>query len=295
MNQFKADLTTEFFRYLASEKGLAAKSLEAYRTDLRNFFNYLQRLGINQVEALDTAQLVDYLNFLKTKSYAESTICRALITLKLFFRFAFLEGFLPFNPALSLESPKLWQLIPEVLTVDEIEKLLAQPDIQTSGGSRDRAILELLYATGIRVSECCSLGVYDVDDTYIRVVGKGNKERVVPIGQKALEAIDHYIIHFRGIVETEKEPLFVNEKGKRIDRFFVFNLVKNYAAAAEIKKNVSPHTLRHSFATHLLENGAELRVIQEMLGHASITSTDRYTQISQNHVQKAFYAFHPRS
>lgn len=295
MTHFKADLSTEFFRYLASEKGLAIKSLEAYRADLKKFFTYLRQIGIHSLEELETSDLVNYLNMLKLKSYAESTICRALISLKLFFRFAFSEGFLPRNITLSLESPRIWQLIPEVLTIEETESLLAQPDIQTAEGSRDRAILELLYATGVRVSECCSLGVYDVDDSYVRVIGKGNKERVIPIGQKAIHAIDHYIIHFRGIVESEKDPLFINERGRRIDRFLVFNLVKGYAETAQIKKNVSPHTLRHSFATHLLENGAELRVIQEMLGHANISSTDRYTQISQNHVQKAFHAFHPRS
>lgn len=289
------DLPTEFFRYLASEKGLSQKSLEAYRSDLKNFYAFLNQISIVSLELLEQSHFVDYLNTLKSKSFADATISRALITIKSFFRFAFREGFLTKNQTETLETPRIWQLIPEVLSLEEIDDLLNQPDKLTASGARDRAILELLYATGIRVSELCSLGVYNIDDSYIRVIGKGDKERVIPIGQKALQAIDEYLIHFRGVVESEKDPLFINEQGKRIDRIFIFKLVKKYAKAAGIQKNVSPHTLRHSFATHLLENGAELRVIQEMLGHASISSTDRYTQISQSHLQKAFHTLHPRS
>ena len=164
-----------------------------------------------------------------------------------------------------------------------------------SSPARDRAILEVLYASGLRVSELCNLGLYAVDDEFVRVKGKGGKERLVPIGRKAVEAIDYCLQHFRGECRNEKNPvLFSTNRGKKIDRVNVWRMVKKYAKQAGIVKNIFPHTLRHSFATHLLDNGADLRVIQEMLGHASINSTDRYTHLSRRHLVEAFNAFHPR-
>ena len=162
-------------------------------------------------------------------------------------------------------------------------------------GSRDRALLEVLYASGLRVSEVCGLDITDVDDDFLRVKGKGGKERVVPIARSAVAHIDHYLLHFRASHGKKNEALFVSKKGKRLDRTLVWHRVKFYAQKAGIVKSISPHTLRHSFATHLLENGADLRVIQEMLGHASVATTERYTHISQKHLTEAFKAFHPRS
>lgn len=277
----------DFLSYIASEKGLAVNTIEAYQRDLEKFSKFL---GDNLSE-VSSLQIVAYLSSLKTSGLATASICRALIAIKVFFRFLIREGTIESNPALYLESPKLWQLIPEVLTYEEMDRLLKQPDTTVWQGARDKAILEILYASGLRVSELCSLDIYSVDDTVVRVMGKGGKERIVPIGEEAISSLDHYLLFRDG---SEQTALFVNNKGKRIDRGFVGTMIKNYAKQAGITKNISPHTMRHSFATHLLDNGADLRVIQEMLGHASISSTERYTHVSQSKVQEAFASFHPR-
>lgn len=198
------------------------------------------------------------------------------------------------DPTLYLDSPKLWQLLPEVLSCAEVDGLLAMPDTTTDIGARDKAILEVLYASGLRVSEVCSLDLHDLDDEMVKVTGKGGKQRVVPIAASAVKWVDHYLLHHRKGEEKE-EALFLSMKGKRVDRIAIWNRLKQYAKQAGIQKNISPHTLRHSFATHLLENGADLRVIQEMLGHASIATTDRYTHIQQRYLQEAFEKFHPHS
>lgn len=285
---------TDFIAYIASEKGLALNTIESYQRDLEKFVRFLQENGHPSLSQIDSHQIVAFLSMLKNEDYASASICRAFMAIKVFFKFLTREGTVSTNIALYLESPKLWQLIPEVLTCDEIDKLLDQPDVSTHHGARDKAILEVLYASGLRVSELCSLDIHSVDDTTVRVMGKGSKERIVPIGQEAISAVDHYLC-FRDSFESEKQKaLFVNHLGKRVDRIKVWKMIKEYAKAAGITKNISPHTLRHSFATHLLDNGADLRVIQEMLGHASISSTERYTHISRSRLQSAFESFHPR-
>lgn len=288
------EMLDEFASYLGSEKGASLNTIEAYMRDTNAFAQFLNECVITAFTMVTRDHIVKYLGHLKAKGYASSSMCRALIAIKVLFRFLKREGYIPTNIALTLDSPKLWQLIPEVLTGSEVERLLAMPDADTEQGSRDRAILEVLYACGLRVSELCSLNICDVSDVHLKVMGKGRKERVVPIGKKAIDAINAY--HFyRDKYDSEMEKaLFVNGKGKRIDRMMVWQRVKAHAKAAGITKNISPHTLRHSFATHLLDNGAELRVIQEMLGHASIASTDRYTHVSQQRLTEAFAAFHPR-
>jgi integrase/recombinase XerD len=286
---------TDFLSYIASEKGLARNTVDAYRRDLKLFFDLLQEKGVSDVGHVKEGHVIAFLSHLKTQNYAVSSICRSLIAVKVFFRFLKREKWIGEDPTFYLDMPKLWQLIPEVLTYREVEALLSGPDPSELIGARDKAILEVLYASGLRVSELCGLNVLDVDDDIVRVRGKGGKERIVPIGKTALAAIDHYLGNFRKDTPELKEiPLFLTEKGKRIDRTLVWKRVKFYAAKAEITKRISPHTLRHSFATHLLENGADLRVIQEMLGHANIATTDRYTHVSQNHLTQAFEAFHPR-
>lgn len=277
---------------MASEKGLAQNSIEAYRRDLEAFFKFLDS---KRLEDILEADLIAFLSRLEQQQYAAASRARALMALKVFFRFLKREGHLKQDLAQHLVSPKLWQRLPEVLDPDEVERLLQQPDASTPIGARDKAILEVLYASGLRVSEVCSLTFYSVDDTFVRVKGKGSKERTVPIGAKALEAVDHYLTHFRCATDSEtNQALFVTEKGKPINRTAVWIMVKQYAKQAGISKRLSPHTLRHSFATHLLNNGADLRVIQEMLGHSNISSTDRYTHVSPTHLQAAFAAFHPR-
>lgn len=283
----------DFLSYIASEKGLAKNSIEAYERDVRAFQEHLKSKGISSISFAGKEEIISFLTLLNANKYATVSICRALIAIKVFFRFLCREGVVAANPALTLQSPKLWQLIPEVLTYEEVERLLNRPATDTMEGARDKAILEVLYGSGLRVSELCSLNITSVDDTSLRVMGKGSKERIVPIGEAAVHAIDHYLANFRD--GAGKEPaLFVTTKGKRIDRVFVWKMIKGYGVEAGIAKNISPHTMRHSFATHLLDNGADLRVIQEMLGHASITSTDRYTHISSSKLKSSFEAYHPR-
>lgn len=277
-----------FIAYLAIERGLAANTVEAYQRDVTSFLSYTKGSS-----AIGQQELVGFLGHLKDLGFASSSICRALMSLKIYFRYLKREGMIQTDSARCLESPKVWQLVPEVLSADEVEALLAQPDNQTPQGARDRAVLELLYASGLRVSELCSLNIYDVDDGFVRVRGKGNKERVVPVGRKAIAALDHYLLHFRGDSE-EQGALFLSNRGRRITRGSIWESIKHYGRQAGIRKNISPHTLRHSFATHLLDNGADLRVIQEMLGHSNIGTTDRYTHVAGKRLQEMFHRCHPR-
>ena len=285
----------DFRLYIASEKGLTPDTVTAYHHDATVFATFLAQQGICTFEQVEQCHLVAFLDEMNKKGYASATLCRTLITLKVLFRFCKREGYVSVNHAHYLSTPKLWQLIPDVLTGDEVEQLLAVPDTTCHVGCRDRAILEVLYASGLRVSELCNLTIYSIDDTYIRVMGKGRKERIVPIGKQALAAVDQYLIHYRSRFDSEEnQTLFLSQKGSALDRVAVWRVVVAHARRAAIDKKVSPHTLRHSFATHLLDNGADLRIIQELLGHASITSTDRYTHVSHSRLQAAFNMFHPR-
>lgn len=285
----------DFCCYLASERNLALSTQEGYGRDVSLFLRHLKDVREEKLESASEESLIGYLAFLKSKNLKESTIFRAFMAIKVFFRFLKREGYVASNITELIDSPKLWQLLPAILTVSEVTKLLNTPDSDEEEGSRDRAILELLYGSGLRVSEAVQLDIYDVDDAFVKVKGKGRKERVVPIGRKALSAIDSYLLHHRSNYESSSnQALFVTSKGKRVDRFLVWRKVKEYCKEAGIEKNIHPHTLRHSFATHLLDGGADLRVIQEMMGHSSIASTDRYMQVSTQHLSAAFLNFHPR-
>jgi integrase/recombinase XerD len=287
----------DFLSYIGSERGLSSHTIAAYRRDIALFCSAHKLEGAPEGaiawNGVGQAEIIAFLSYLKGLNYATSSIYRALVALKVLFRFLKKERRIANDPTQCLDTPKLWQLIPEVLTCEEVERLLQAPDEASTLGVRDKAILEVMYASGLRVSEVCSLNISDVDDTVVRAVGKGNKERLVPIAKPAVEAVDRYLLQ-RKEESGKEEALFLTDKGKRIDRVTVWKRVKFYANKAGIVKSVSPHTLRHSFATHLLENGADLRVIQEMLGHAHIATTDRYTQISRSHLHRAFDAFHPR-
>jgi integrase/recombinase XerD len=277
----------DFLIYLGSEKGLSPRTLEAYGRDLKAFSKGVA----GAVQNLTNEAIVGYFQTLKEKGMASSSLCRALVAIKVFFRFLKREQFISHNPTIFLESPKMWQLIPEVLTIDEVTRLLEAPDRESFIGARDLAIFQVMYASGLRVSEVCGLNIGSIADDHVRVKGKGNKERVVPIAATAVSAVDDYLLRFR---KEGDGPLFTTQSGQRIDRVTVWERVKFYAKKAGISKSISPHTLRHSFATHLLENGADLRVIQEMLGHAHIATTDRYTHVSHKHLQAAFEKFHPK-
>lgn len=283
-------LRQDFLEFIRTEKGLSPHTVAAYGRDLDLFGSFLQK-PVQEVSAED---ILAFLSYLKQRSLKSSSICRTLVAVKVFCRFLKKEGILGSDLSNSLDTPKQWQLIPEVLSCEEVDALLAQPNPEDPIGARDRAILELLYATGMRVSELCSLHLTDLSDTFVKVRGKGKKERIIPVGKKAIAAVDHYLLHYRGEVTDPTGPLFANARGEPIDRITVWNRVKFYAKKAGISKSVSPHTLRHSFATHLLENGADLRLIQDMLGHEDIGTTDRYTHVTGHRLKSAFQQFHPR-
>lgn len=284
----------DFIIYLSSEKGLARNTLEAYQRDTHSFLTFIKNQSIEHWKNIEDTHIIDFLFYKKKAQYAPASLCRNLVALKVLFRFLKREGLIDKNATQHLDSPKLWQLIPEILSPEEIDNLFAQPALDTIEGARDRAILEVLYASGLRVSELCQLQLYDVDDTYLRIKGKGGRERIVPVGRKAMEAIDYYLSYRDRKTDDRQQALFVTKRNRPIHRIKVWQIVKHYAKQAGILKNIFPHTFRHSFATHLLDNGADLRVIQEMLGHSSISSTDRYTQVSRLHIQEAFQASHPR-
>ena len=286
----------DFVDYIASEKGLSSHTIEAYSRDVVSFAKLLEKLGIDSFTSSSTDHIEMFIKDLKLKGLADASICRAFMSIKVLYRFLHREGLISSNITQSLQAPKIWQLIPEVLSYDEVLQLLKLPNVTTEQGALEKAILEVLYACGLRVSELCSLNIHSVDDTFLKVMGKGKKERLVPMGKEALFAIDHYLMHYRGLYDSENEiALFLNNRGKRIGRISIWKMIKDLAKKAAIYKNISPHTLRHSFATHLLDNGADLRIIQEMLGHKSITSTERYTHISSSKLINQFDSFHPRT
>lgn len=287
----------DFRLYLASEKGVSPHTVAAYSQDIKLLIAYLEEREIRDFRSVTEEILIAFLAVLRDRRYADSSLSRTLIAIRVLFRFLKREGVVAADCTRYLSSPALWRILPDVLSSQEIEALLAAPDPSTATGARDRAILEVLYGSGLRVSELCGLGLYDVDESSVRVKkGKGDKQRIVPLGRKGIEAVDHYLLHYRGEVSPEEKnpPLFVTSRGTRIDRILVWKRIKELAKEAGIQKNIFPHTLRHSFATHLLDNGADLRIIQEMLGHASIDSTDRYTHVSIKQLETAFHACHPR-
>lgn len=287
------DQLTDFLIYIASEKGLSQNTIEAYQRDLLKFFSLLEEKKISSLNDVDEKIISEYLRVLKFKKMASSSIARAFIALKVFFLFLKREGEILLNPLAHLETPKSWQKIPEVLSKEEVIRLLEAPD-DFGEGLRDKAILELIYSSGLRVSELTALNVEDVGDESVRVFGKGSKERVVPIGEKALIALKRYLEKREKTKDFSKEPLFLSDFGKEITREAIWHLIKKYQVKAKIVKSISPHTLRHSYATHLLEGGADIRVIQELLGHSSISSTDRYTHISTFALHETFNKVHPR-
>ncbi|NCF70066.1 MAG: site-specific tyrosine recombinase XerD [Chlamydiales bacterium] len=285
----------DFMLYLRSEKGVSKNTLEAYQRDIQKFFDFLNTRGVSDITLVDDVLLSDYFMELKSKQFASSSYSRFLVALKVFFRFLKRESYLEDDLEMFFQGSKIWQKVPDYLSEEEI-KLLLKTCPSNAEGARDKAIIEMLYGCGLRVSELCGLKVNDIGDDFVKVMGKGDKERMVPIGSKALEAVDHYLAQHRQCFESEthSDYVFLAKSSKPIDRFFVWGMLKKYSKKAGIQKNVSPHTLRHSFATHLLENGADLRLIQELLGHVNIATTDRYTHISTKKVSSSFNKFHPR-
>lgn len=287
-----------FVLYIKNECHLAQNTVDAYRRDLVRFSSWL---GNRQVQSLDVQDLADYAAWLAEQKLAATSISRHLVSLKLFLRYLQLEGIIRDNAADLLGSRKLWDRIPEVLSPDAVERFLAAPRITDTYAWRDRAMVHLLYATGCRASELSNLRVCDVrlNERYCVCHGKGDKQRIVPLGDAAIEAVENYLEKQRGVLAAAaKQPpewLLLSRTGKRLRREAIWTLVKKYALRAGAPPQVSPHTLRHSFATHLLAGGADLRQVQELLGHANITTTQIYTHVDATRLQAVHRQFHPRA
>ncbi len=288
-----------YTNYLAVEKGLASNTLESYKRDLKKFISYMDKSDKSGPASVDGEAFASYLSDLKASGYAASTISRNIASLRSFFSYMLQEGVIDHNPAEELESPRIEKKLPNVLSADEVEKLLQKPDLNHNSGRRDRAMLELLYASGIRVSELVSLNVSDFDPEvgFLRCRGKGMKERIVPVGSVAIGCVNDYLKETRDkLLKTNGEKaLFVNHHGCRLTRQGFWKILKKYARQCNISGDVTPHTLRHSFATHLLENGADLRSVQEMLGHSDISTTQIYTQVTRRKIREVYDKTHPRA
>ncbi len=293
---------TAFLNYLWVEKGLAANTLAAYRRDLKKFATFAGKNGI-ALAGIGRDDIVDFLRGLYQQKLDSRSVARHLVTLRNFFRFALSEGAVKADPTLNLESPKLRKTLPSYLRVEEVERLLELPDLRTMLGVRDKALLELLYSTGLRVSELVGLRVGDLEMRMgcLRCLGKGNKERLVPVGRRALAAVEQYLRDARPELLRARGHgnavsfLFVNRRGGQLSRVGVWKILSAYGRRAGLRGKLTPHKLRHSFATHLLERGADLRSVQLMLGHADISTTQIYTHVVEERLKHIYKAHHPRA
>jgi len=288
-----------FHDFLAIEKGASPRTDEAYLRDLARFATFARLKGAAAPSSVGSRTLREYVYHLKDLGLAPASIRRNVSAVRSYFRFMLDEGHLVRDPSERLETPKRWRTLPEVLTVDEVTRLIGAPSLDEPLAFRDRAMLELAYGAGLRVSEWISIGVRDVlmDEHLVRVFGKGGKERVVPIGRSAIAAVAIYTRELRSRIEHGKGKgiLFLNARGEPLSRMGAWKILRKYVLQAGITKRVTPHTLRHSFATHLLEGGADLRAVQEMLGHADISTTQIYTHVDREYLRSVHRQFHPRS
>lgn len=288
----------QLLHYLIVERGLSKNTIEAYSHGLSRFLNHLREKGVQEIRDVGKFDVRGFLLALKKENLSAKTIVRNLVAIRTFFRFLVQEGILETNPVEDLESPKVAKTLPEILTLKDIEQLLEQPNLQTPLGMRDRAMLEILYATGMRVSELTHLPTHQVnlEGGYVLLYGKGSKERIVPLGSEAIKWVTLYLKESRGILAKGKESpfLFINRSGKGMSRQGLWKNLKNYTRRAGLRKRITPHLLRHSFASHLLEGGADLRSVQMMLGHADISSTQIYTHVTGERLKKIHQRYHPR-
>lgn len=296
---------TEFLEFLSVEKGASGNTIAAYRNDLGQLEDFIagKKNGhLIQWPLVNQNQVMEYILHLKAQSYAEATVARKVAAVKSFFSFLQAEGKLKANPTEQLASPKVGKMLPKPLSVQEIDELLEQPARRsTPEAKRDRAMLELMYATGLRVTELVSLDVEDVqlegEKPYVRLVGKGNRERQIPLLDQPVQELSEYIRFARPrlVGERDETALFVNRRGERLTRQGFWLILKGYATEAGIRGRVTPHTLRHSFATHMLRGGMDIHKVQELLGHANISTTQVYTQVSREHIREAYEKAHPRA
>lgn len=288
----------DFIDHISVERGLAHNTILAYRRDLTVYVDYLARYKIKSPEAVERKNVTDFMFHQKKAGLSPKSIGRSLAAVKMFHRFLVRERITNENPTDLVETPKLWKSVPDVLSMAEVAAMLQASKGRNWQAIRDNAILELFYASGMRVSEMVNLTVdqINLENGYVRCVGKGSKERIVPIGRSAKEAVNKYCdrVRLKLLKEQETQVLFLSRLGKKISRQSFWKIVKKYTMKANIQKEIKPHTLRHSFATHLLEHGADLRSVQEMLGHADIATTQIYTHVDKERLRTIHKDFHPR-
>lgn len=294
--------TMGFRNYLQLERSLSENSVEAYVRDIEKLTNYLAPIYQNIApQQVDYQQLIGFLAFINRLEMSPYSQARILSGIKAFYKYLMYENIITHDPTALLESPKLGRKLPDVLNVAEIDLLLDTIDVSTDEGYRNKTIVEVLYSSGLRVSELVELKLANLlkDIGFLKVIGKGNKERLVPIGSEAMQYLDVYINEIRGKTKMPKKEfqshVFLSRRGEKLSRVMIFLMIKKMVALAGIQKKVSPHTFRHSFATHLVEGGADLRAVQEMLGHESITTTEIYTHLDREYLKQVMFDFHPRA
>jgi integrase/recombinase XerD len=289
------ELIKKFLTYLAVEKGLAKNTLESYERDLRKYFHFMKAKSVDDISRTD---IVTFQARLSSEGIATPSIARSLSAIRGFHKYLMIDGLAQGDPTANIETPRGWKRLPKTLSSADVDSLLDQPDPSSPIGLRDKAMLELLYATGLRVSELVGLRVPDInlERGFLMVMGKGSKERAVPMGEIAIAAIKQYLAHARQILLKGKDSglLFISSKRRGITRQMFWERIKFYTGKAGIGKSISPHTLRHSFATHLLDNGADLRAVQAMLGHSDISTTQIYTHVSRERLKQIHEKYHPR-
>jgi integrase/recombinase XerD len=289
----------EYLASLKLERNLSDNTIASYKNDLSSLINFIKDSGIDDPSKINSKLLNDFFVLLTELGLSSRSSARYFSSVKGFFGYLFSSGFIEDNPMEKISAPKVSKNLPFVLNINEIESILSEPDVRKKLGLRDKALLETFYACGLRVSELINLKISDLflDEEMIRVFGKGSKERFVPIGSSAIKWINEYLKNSRPLLEKKAKSqhfLFLNNRGTKLSRMGIWKIVKNYASLAGIKKEVHPHTFRHSFATHLLEGGADLRAVQEMLGHVDISTTQIYTHIDRDFIKQVHRDFHPR-
>jgi len=289
------DNIEKYLNFLTFEKGLANNSIISYKNDLHIFTDFLKK---NKITSVNEDEIIDFIFFMKTQKYSELSIARTLVAVRNFYVFLVRDKKITKNPFENMDAFKSHKKIPEVLSKDEIEKLISAPDLSNKEGIRDKAILELLYSAGVRVSELVNMELTDInlEEKIVRCFGKGSKERIVPVGDYLIDAVANYLDIRNTFIKKGYSPyLFVTRRGDKFTRMGIWKIVKNYAKKAGVTKDVYPHIFRHSFATHLLSGGADLRSVQEMLGHSDISTTQIYTHVDKSRLKKIHKQFHPRA
>jgi len=300
MDQWSGEIE-QFKHFLKLEKGLSDNSVEAYERDLRKLQDHFSSGGtVVGPGEVDAAGLSDFISSMAGSGLHPRSQARMISAVKGFYRFLFMEERITHEPAISLESPKIGRKLPDVLTVKEIDTLFEKIDLSKPEGHRNRTMLEVLYSCGLRVSELIQLKISDLylDEGFIRVIGKGDKERLVPVGKTAIAEIDRYMPDRNSMLNIDKgsqDILFLNRRGKPLTRVMIYTIIRKLSEKAGIKKKISPHTFRHSFATHMVNGGADLRAVQEMLGHESIVTTEIYTHLDRDYLKEVVKSYHPRS